>query len=75
MESRKAPKKSEEVGEISNPEGDVISDTMLHPIDSIKSWRQSFETLDYVIKNFLDDFENKLRDMAESELHKIATHP
>jgi hypothetical protein len=75
MAPRKAPKKSEEAGESSNPEGDVISDTTPHAIDSIKSWRQIFETLDYEIKNFPDDSENKLRDIAESELHKIATCP
>jgi hypothetical protein len=78
MAPRKAPKKSEEAGEISNLDGDVISDTMSHVVDSVKSWRQIFETLDYEIRNFPDDFrnertENKLRDIAESELHKIAT--
>jgi hypothetical protein len=50
-----------------------VSDTTPHAIDSIKSWRQIFETLDYEIKNFSDDSENKLRDIAESELHKVAT--
>ena len=75
MAPRKAPKKSEEVVESSNPEVDTVSDTTPHAIDSIKSWRQIFETLDYEIKNFLDDSENKLRDIADSELHKVATRP
>jgi hypothetical protein len=75
MAHRKSPKKSEEAAEISNPKGDVVSDTTLHAIDSIKSWRQIFETLDYEINNFLDHSENKLRDIAESELHKVATRP
>jgi hypothetical protein len=72
MAPRKAPKKSEEAVESSSPEGDVISDTTLHAIDSIKSWRQIFEPLDYEIKNFPDDSENKLQDIAASELHKVA---
>ena len=46
MAPRKAPKKSEEVAESSSPEGDVVSNTTSHAIDSIKSWRQIFETLD-----------------------------
>jgi hypothetical protein len=75
MATRKAPKKREEATESSSMKGDVISDTTLHAIDSIKSWRQIFETLDYEIKNFPHDSDNKLRDIAESELHKVATRP
>ena len=78
MAPRKVPKKSEEAGESSNPDGDVISDTTPHAMDSVKSWRQIFDTLDYEIRNCSDDFrnertENKLRDIAEFEIHKIAT--
>ena len=75
MAPKKAPKKSKEVVESSSPDGDVVSNTIPHAIDSIKSWRQIFETLDYEIKNFPHDTDNKLRDIAESELHKIATRP
>jgi hypothetical protein len=80
MAPRKAPKKSEEAGESSNLDGDVISDTTPHVVDSIKSWRQIFDILEYELRNCPDDFgnektENKLRDIAESELHKIATRP
>jgi hypothetical protein len=56
-------------------EGDVVADTTPHAIDSIKSWRQIFENLDYEIKNFSHDFENKLRDIAESEIQKIVARP
>jgi hypothetical protein len=56
-------------------EGDVVVDTSPHAIDSIKSWRQIFETLDYKTKNFPHDSENKLWDIAEPELQKIATRP
>jgi hypothetical protein len=66
MEPNKGPKKSEDTFEISSPEGDVISNTMPHAIDSIKSWRQIYENLDYEIKNSPNDSENHLRDIAES---------
>jgi hypothetical protein len=75
MAPRKAPKKSEEEAESSILEGDVVSDTTPHAIDSIKSWRQIFKTLEYEIKNFPDDYENKVRDIAEPELHKVAMCP
>jgi hypothetical protein len=35
----KVPKKNEEAGEGSNPEGDVVSKTTPHVVDSVKSWR------------------------------------
>jgi hypothetical protein len=78
MAPRKVPNKSEEAGEILNLDGDVKSDTAPHVVDSVKSWRQIFETLDYEIRHCSDDFgnektENKLRDIAEFELHKIDT--
>jgi hypothetical protein len=75
MAPNKAPKKSKEVVESSSPDGDVVSDTTPHAIDSIKSWRKFFETLDYEIKNFPHDADNKLQDIAESNLHKVATGP
>jgi hypothetical protein len=55
MVAKKAPKKSEEIAKSSSPDRDVISDTTPHAIDSIKSWRKIFETLDYEIKNFPHD--------------------
>jgi hypothetical protein len=75
MAPKKGSKKSEDTTEFSSPEGDVISDTTPHAIDSIKSWRQIYKNLDYEIKNSLNDSENHLWDIAKSELHKIATHP
>ena len=74
MAPKKGPKKSEDTAEISSPEGDVISNTTPHSIDSIKSWRQTYENLDYEMKNSPRNFENHLRDIAESELHKITTY-
>jgi len=75
MAPRKEPKKSEEATESSSPKGDAMSDTTSHAIDSIKSWRQIFETLDYEIKNFPDDYEKKLRDIAEFKFHKVTMRP
>ena len=60
---------------MSNPKGDIISDTTPHAIDSIKSWREIYELLDYEIKNSPVDFENHLWDIAESELHNITARP
>jgi hypothetical protein len=78
MAPRKVPKKSEEASESSNLDGDVISDTTPHVVDSVKSWRQIFEILEYEVRSFPDNFgnkktKNKLRDIADSKLHKIAT--
>jgi hypothetical protein len=75
MARKKGPKKSEDTTDISNLEGDVISDTMPHAINSIKSWRQIYENMDYEITNSPNDSENHLRNIAESELHKIAARP
>jgi hypothetical protein len=66
MGTMKAPKKSEYTEEMRNPEGDIISNTTSHAIDSIKSWTQISEFLDYKIKNSPTDSENHFRDIAES---------
>jgi hypothetical protein len=75
MAPKKGPKKSEDIAEISSPEGDVISDTKSHAIESIKSWRQIYENMEYEIKNSPNDSENHLQDIEESELHKIVARP
>jgi hypothetical protein len=75
MAPKKAPKKSEDTDEMHNPEGDTIFDTTPHAINSIKSWREIYELLDYEIKNSPSDSENHLRDIVESELHKITARP
>jgi hypothetical protein len=75
MAPKKAPKKSGETNEICSPEGDIISDTTPHAIDSIKSSREIYELLDYEIKTSPIDSENHLWDIVESELHKNATCP
>ena len=75
MAPKRVLKKVEGTAERTGIEGDVVADTTPHAIDSIKSWRQIFENLDYEIKNFPHDSENKLWDIAESEIHKIAARP
>jgi hypothetical protein len=70
MAPKKASKKSEDT-----QEGDIISDTMPHTIDSIKSWTQISKLLEYEFKNSHTDSENHFRNIAESELHKIVVHP
>jgi len=81
MEPKKTQKKSDDIGESSNPNSDVLSDTTPHAVDSVRSWIQIFEVLEHEVRNCSGDFgnestdktENKLRDIAEAELHKIAT--
>ena len=70
MAPKKAPKKSEDT-----QEGDIISDTTPHAIDSIKSWTQISEFLEYELKNAHPDSENHCWDIAKSELHKIVVRP
>jgi hypothetical protein len=70
MGPKKAPKKTKDT-----QEGDIISDTTPHAIDSIKSWTQISKFLEYELQNAHPDSENHCRDIAESELHKIIAHP
>ena len=70
MATKKAPKKNEYA-----QEGDIISDTTPHAIDSIKSWTQISELLEYELENAHLVSENHCRDIAESELHKIVARP
>jgi hypothetical protein len=67
---KKASKKSEHT-----QEGDIISDTTPHAINSIKSWPQISKFLEYKLKKAHPDSENHCRDIAESELHKIVARP
>jgi hypothetical protein len=67
MAPKKASKKNEDA-----QEGDIIFDTTPHAIYSIKSWTQISYLLEYELENPHPDSENHFRDIAESELHKIA---
>ena len=78
MAPRKTQKKSDDAGERSNPNSNVIADTTPHDVDLVWSLMHIFEILEHDIRNCLDDIgnkrnEDKIRDIAEVELHKIAT--
>jgi hypothetical protein len=70
MAPKKSPKKNKDT-----QEGDIISDTTPHAINSIKSWTRISELLEYELKNADPDSENHLRDIVESELHKVVARP
>jgi hypothetical protein len=74
-------KMAKAAGEGANPNADVLSDTSLRAIDTVKSWTQVFDILEHELINCPEDSDDevnethatKLRDIAQSELHKIAT--
>jgi hypothetical protein len=70
MAPKKASKKNEE-----QPEGDIISDTTASGVHSVKSWNGISEKLEDELKYPATDSENHLRDIAETELHKVAARP
>ena len=70
MAPKKAPKKNKDT-----QEGDIISDTTPHAIHSIKSWDQISKLLEDELKYAASDSENHLRDIVESELHKVVARP
>jgi hypothetical protein len=70
MAPKKASKKNEE-----QPEGDIISDTTASGVHSVKSWNGISEKLEDELKYAATDSENHLRDIAETELHKVAARP
>ena len=70
MAPKKALKKNEDT-----QEGDIISNTNPHAINSIKSWAQIFELLEYELKNADPDSENHIWGIVESALHKVVARP
>jgi hypothetical protein len=68
MAPKKAPKKNED-----QPEGDIISDTTTSGVHSVKSWARISEKLEDELKYADPNSENHLRDIAESELHKVVS--
>jgi hypothetical protein len=79
MKPRKMMKKPDAVGEGSNPNADVISDTTPRTIDTVKSWTQVFKVLEHEIINCPEYFGEEVDDtheanliyISQSELHKI----
>jgi hypothetical protein len=79
-----APRKeTKTTGESSSQNTDVLSDTSPRSIDTIKSWTQVFNILQYELVNCPDnssdnekeDLATKYKIVSQSELHKIATRP
>jgi len=83
MAPRNMMKKTNVVGEGPNPNVHVLSDIMSWAIDSVKSWTHVFKILEHEIINFPEYFGDevddthgdKLRYIAQSELHKIVLRP
>jgi hypothetical protein len=71
------------VGESSSQNTDVLSDTSPRDVETIKTWTQVCDILQYELINCPEesDYEGtetqatKLKYVAQSELHKIATRP
>jgi hypothetical protein len=71
MAPKKASKKTEE-----QPEGDIISDTTASGVvHSVKSWAAVAEKMEDELKYVDNGADNHLRDIAETELHKVAARP
>jgi hypothetical protein len=80
MPPRKATKAT---GEGSSQNTDALSNTSPRSIDTVKSWMQIFNILQYELVNCPDDssdnekedLSTKYKIVAQSELHKVATRP
>jgi hypothetical protein len=83
MALRKAGKKQDPFAEEPNPNSDILSDTTARLTDVIKSWKQVYEILEQENSLYSDDssggedesIASKLRQVAKSELHKVAARP
>jgi hypothetical protein len=62
----KMMKKSDVVGDGSNPDVDILSDTTPRAIDSVKYWTQVFKALEHEIINFSEDFDDEEDDTHET---------
>jgi hypothetical protein len=78
MAPRKTAKAS---GKISNPNTDVLSDTSPRTIDTVKTWTQVYDILQYELINYPDDSGDEVTEtqatkykyVSQSELHEITT--
>jgi len=83
MAPQKMMKKTDTAGEASNLNADIPSDSTPRAIESAKSWTRVFEILEHEIINCPEYFgdevddthKDKLRYIAQSELHKIVVRP
>jgi hypothetical protein len=77
-----APRKmAKAAGESTSQNTDVLSDTSPRVVDTVKTWTQVFDILQYELINCPEESSyevtetqaTKLKYIAQSELHKIAT--
>jgi hypothetical protein len=76
-------KMNKTAGESMSPNTDVLSDTSPRSVDTVKTWTQVSNILQYELIKFLDDSGDevtetqamKLKYIAQSELHKIVVRP
>jgi hypothetical protein len=72
MAPQKMMKKIDAVGEASNMNVDVLSDTMPRAIDSIKSWTHVFKIMENEIINCPEESGNEVDDTHVAKLRYIA---
>jgi hypothetical protein len=80
MAPRKTPQAT---GESSGQNTDIISDTSIRSISTVKTWTHLFKTIQYEVVNCPDDSSDNKKDnlspkykiIAQEELHKVATRP
>jgi len=71
------------IGESSSQNTYVLSDTSMRVVESIKTWMQVCDILQYELDNCPEESDNegiktqatKLKYVAQSELHRIAMRP
>jgi hypothetical protein len=79
----KIGKKQDPFAEEPNPNSNIFLDTTTHLTDVIKTWKQVYEILEQENSLYSDDSSggedesttNNLRQVAKSELHKVAAWP
>jgi hypothetical protein len=64
----KMMKKTDAASEASNPNANILPDTMAQAIESVKSWTHVFEVLEHEVINFLEDFAMKWTILSELNL-------
>jgi hypothetical protein len=72
MAPRTMEKTLDAAGEDLNPNADILSDTTLRVVDTIKTWMQFFEILEHEIINYPEDFFEEDDDSYAAKLRHIA---
>jgi hypothetical protein len=72
MAPRKMMKKPDTAGEDSNPNADILSDTMPRATYTVKTWTQVFKILEWEIINCLEDSSEEEDDSFTTKLRHVA---